>query len=163
VHHEFVPRERSITAAYDIEVLTRLRENVRRRLPQIWKDGRILHHDNALSHVATAVLQFLAEKKNYTMPQPPYSPDLAPCDFWLFPKLKTGLRGRRFATADGIKENAEAGKRAIKKTILKNVSKLGKTDGASVCAQKEGTLKVFRLVSPTVHSIKVYSKIPGTF
>jgi hypothetical protein len=98
------------------------------------------------------------------MPQPPHSPDLAPCDFWLFPELKTGLRGRRFATADDIKENAEAGVRAIKKkTILNNVSKLGKTDGASVCAQKEGTLKVFRLVSPTVHSIKVYSKTPETF
>jgi hypothetical protein len=47
--------------------------------------------------------------------------------------------------------------------ILKNVSKLGKTDGASVCVQKEGTLKVIRLVSPTFHSVKFYSKIPGTF
>jgi hypothetical protein len=28
--------------------------------------------------------------------QPPYSPDLAPCDFWLFPKLKSPLKGRRF-------------------------------------------------------------------
>jgi hypothetical protein len=119
-----------------------------------------------------AVQQFLAEKEITLTPQPSYSPDLAPCDFWLFPKLKTGLRGRRFATADDIKENAEAGPRAIKKTILKNVSKLGKTDGASVCAQKEGTLKVIRLVSPAVHSIKFYSKIcpikfyskiPGTF
>jgi hypothetical protein len=32
-----------------------------------------------------------------------------------------------------------------------------------VCVQKESTLKVIRLVSPTVHSIKFYSKIPGTF
>jgi hypothetical protein len=64
---------------------------------------------------------------------------------------------------DGIKENAEAGLRAIKNTILKNVSKLGKTNGASVYVQKEGTLKVIRLVSPTVHSVKFYSKIPGTF
>jgi hypothetical protein len=77
--------------------------------------------------------------------------------------MKTGLRGRRFATADDIKENAEVGLHAIKKTILKNVSKLGKTDGASVCVQKEGTLKVIRLVSPTVRSVKFYSKISGTF
>jgi hypothetical protein len=56
---------------------------------------------------------------------------------------------------DDIKENAKAGLCAIKKKmILKDVSKLGKTDGASVCVQKEGTLKVIRLVSPTVHSIK---------
>ena len=35
-----------------------------------------------------------------TVPQPPYSPDLAPCDFWLFPKL----RGSRYETIKEIKE-----------------------------------------------------------
>jgi hypothetical protein len=129
VHHEFVPRGRSITAAYHTEVLTRLRENVRRRRPQKWKDGWILHHDNTPSHTAMAVQQSLAEKKNHTHAAASlYFPDLAPCDFWLFLKLKTRLRNRRFVTVDDIKENAEAGLRAINKTILKNVSKLGKTD-----------------------------------
>jgi hypothetical protein len=36
--------------------------------------------------------------------QPPYSPDLAPCNFWLFPKLKLPLKGKRFQTVDEIKE-----------------------------------------------------------
>jgi transposase len=76
VHHEFVPRGRSITAAYNNEVLTHLHENSRQRQPQKWKDGWILHHDNALSHTAMAVQQFLAEKKITLMPQPPYSPTL---------------------------------------------------------------------------------------
>ena len=35
-----------------------------------------------------------------TVPQPPYSPDLAPCDFWLFPKL----RGCRYETNEEINE-----------------------------------------------------------
>ena len=35
-----------------------------------------------------------------TLPQPPYSPDLAPCDFWFFPKL----RGRRYETIEEMKE-----------------------------------------------------------
>ena len=35
-----------------------------------------------------------------TVPQPPYSPDLAPCDFWLFPKL----RGYRYETIEEMKE-----------------------------------------------------------
>ena len=35
-----------------------------------------------------------------TVPHPPYSPDLAPCDFWLFPKL----RGCRYETIDEMKE-----------------------------------------------------------
>ena len=36
-----------------------------------------------------------------TVPQPPYSPDLAPCDFWLFPKL-TGCR--RYERIEEMKE-----------------------------------------------------------
>ena len=35
-----------------------------------------------------------------TVPHRPYSPDLAPCDFWLFPKL----RGRRYETIEEMKE-----------------------------------------------------------
>ena len=31
-----------------------------------------------------------------TVPHPSYSPDLAPCDFWLFPKLKERLKGCRY-------------------------------------------------------------------
>ena len=37
--------------------------------------------------------------------QPTYSPDLAPCDFWLFPKLKSPLKGKRFKPVDEIQEN----------------------------------------------------------
>ncbi|UYV76656.1 hypothetical protein LAZ67_14001618 [Cordylochernes scorpioides] len=50
------------------------------------------------------------------MPQPPYSPDLAPCDFYLFPRLKRPMKGRRYATLDEIKT---ASKEELKK-ILKN-------------------------------------------
>ncbi|EZA62238.1 Histone-lysine N-methyltransferase SETMAR [Ooceraea biroi] len=37
------------------------------------------------------------------MPQPPYSPDMAPCDFFLFPKIKNTMKGRRFANIEEIK------------------------------------------------------------
>ena len=36
------------------------------------------------------------------MPQPPYSPDLSPCDFLLLPRLKRPMKGRRFATIEEI-------------------------------------------------------------
>jgi hypothetical protein len=39
--------------------------------------------------------QFLAKKSIPVINQPPYSPDLAPSDFWLFPALKMGLNGDR--------------------------------------------------------------------
>ena len=39
-----------------------------------------------------------------TVPQPPNSPDLDPCDFCLFPKLKEKLRGCRYETTEEMKE-----------------------------------------------------------
>ena len=45
--------------------------------------------------------------------QPPYSPNLAPADFFLFPKLKSTLKGRRFHTIEEIKENSLQDLRAI--------------------------------------------------
>ena len=39
-----------------------------------------------------------------TVSQPPYSPDLALCDFWLFPKLKEKFRGGRYETIEVMKE-----------------------------------------------------------
>jgi histone-lysine N-methyltransferase SETMAR len=82
---------------YYLEILARLREVVRRRRPELWPDAWILHHDNALAHDALAVREFLAKKSIMKLDHPPYSPDLAPCDFWLFPKLKTALKGHRFS------------------------------------------------------------------
>ena len=45
-----------------------------------------------------------------TVPQPPFSPVVAPCDFWLFPKLNEKLRGCRYET---IEEMKEAGTKVI--------------------------------------------------
>jgi hypothetical protein len=85
-----------------------------------------------------AVQQFLAEKKNHTHAAASlYSPDLAPCDFWLFPKLKTGLRSHRFATVDDIKENTEVGLRAIKKDDFKECFKAWE-DRWNKCVCAEG-------------------------
>lgn len=56
----------------------------------------MLHHDNATAHTAARTIDFLAESGVQLLPHPPYSPDLAPCDFFLFPYLKKQLRGQRF-------------------------------------------------------------------
>jgi len=45
--------------------------------------------------------EFLAHSSIITLPHPPYSPDLAPCDFFLFLKMKLQLKGRQF---DRVKE-----------------------------------------------------------
>jgi hypothetical protein len=49
------------------------------------------------------------------VPHRPYSPDLAPCDFSLFPKLKMKLKGRRFETVFDIQREPQAVLDSIKK------------------------------------------------
>ncbi|XP_076176639.1 protein GVQW3-like [Ptiloglossa arizonensis] len=66
------------------------------------------------------VRDFLAKNKTLMMPQPPYSLDLASCDFFLFPKLKRPMKGRRYATLDEIKTaSKEELKRIQKNDFLK--------------------------------------------
>lgn len=77
-------------------------------LPEVFgelrKDNRrrriILHHDNASSHTSYATTEFLSNQKIELMSHPPYSPDLAPNDFFLFPNIKNKLRGQRFSTPE---------------------------------------------------------------
>jgi histone-lysine N-methyltransferase SETMAR len=88
-----------------LEVLTRLQESVQRKRPELWLYKWILHHDIAPGHDALRVGEFLAKKSITKMDHPLYSPDLAPCDFWLFPKLKTALTGQRFADIPDIQCN----------------------------------------------------------
>ncbi|UYV68193.1 hypothetical protein LAZ67_5003332 [Cordylochernes scorpioides] len=92
-------------------------EAIRKKRPDLWKNKNwLLHHDNAPAHTSLLVRDFLAKNNTLMMPQPPYSPDLAPCDFFLFPKLKRPMKGRRYATLDEIKT---ASKEELK-NILKN-------------------------------------------
>jgi hypothetical protein len=51
-----------------------------------------------------SVKQLLAQKLITEMAHPPYSPDLAPNDFWLFPKIKSALNGQRFQYKEDIKK-----------------------------------------------------------
>ncbi|UYV67619.1 hypothetical protein LAZ67_5001386 [Cordylochernes scorpioides] len=104
VHHEFLPQGRTVNKEYYLQVMRNLREAIRQKRPDLWKNKNwLLHHDNAPAHTSLLVRDLLAKNNTLMMPQPPYSPDLAPCDFFLFPKLKRPMKGRRYATLDEIK------------------------------------------------------------
>jgi len=75
----------------------------------------MLQHDNAPSHSSFLVRDFLAKHATTVLPQPPYSPDLVPADFFLFPKLKSTLKGRRFESIEALKTNSLAHLRSIPK------------------------------------------------
>jgi len=89
VHYEFVPTGQTVNQVYYLEVLERLREKVRRKQPKLFANNSwILHHNNAPAHTALSVREFLATKQITVLEHLAYSPDLAPSDFFLFPKIK---------------------------------------------------------------------------
>ncbi len=102
VHLEFKPPGINVTSETYCGTLCQMKESVRRKRPQLWRQDQerdhsfLLHQDNASSHTAVPTLALLGESGIQMLSHPPYSPDLAPCDFFLFPRLKEMLRGVRF-------------------------------------------------------------------
>ena len=86
---------------YYVEVLREFKKRFLWKRPTLFKSGQWhFHPDNAPVLNSILVTDYLMGIK--TVPQPPDSPDLALCDFWLFPKL----RGCRYETIEEIKEAA---------------------------------------------------------
>jgi len=59
-------------------------------------------------HTSLLVRKFLLNKNITVCPHPPYSPDLAPCDFWLFPKVKMTMKCKRFESIQDIEAGTKA-------------------------------------------------------
>lgn len=116
VHSEFLPTGQTANAAWYVQVLRNLREKIRLLRPKLWiNKSWFLHHDNAPIHTAHSTCDYLTKHNVHVIPLAPYSPDMAPCDFFLFPKLKLPLRGKHFETIEAIKENSKRELKAIPK------------------------------------------------
>jgi histone-lysine N-methyltransferase SETMAR len=61
------------------------------------KKNITFHQDNAPAHKSVLAMGKLRDLHYELLEHPPYSPDLAPSDFYLFPKLKLFLAGLRFS------------------------------------------------------------------
>lgn len=82
---------------YTTVCLPQVLQNVREKRPR----GRIiLHQDNARAHTAARTTEYLNAQNIEIMGHSPYSPDLAPNDFFLIPRVKNKLRGLRFTSAE---------------------------------------------------------------
>ena len=140
MHYEFSPRGQTINKEYYVEVLKRLRDAVRRKRPRFWSRGDwLLHHDNAPAHSSNLVQQFLAKRKIVQLRQPPYNPDIAPCDFWMFPKFEMALKGNRFDDIETIQSNATRELKALASNLRSTTAlRCGSTAG-SVWFNQMGT------------------------
>jgi hypothetical protein len=102
VHFYFIPQGWTINQAYYVEIMKWLCEAVHRERSELWPSDSLFHHNNALAHKALSVKQFLPQKRITEMEHSPYSPDLALNIFWLFPKIKSAIKGWRFPDIEDI-------------------------------------------------------------
>jgi hypothetical protein len=96
-----------------------------------------LHHDNALAHSSHLIQGFLAKHGIPQVCQVPYSPDMAPCDFWLFPRLKTPLRDSRFDSHKDTIQNTTAQLHTIPKQAYQHCFQRWK-DRWAKCVEWQG-------------------------
>ena len=86
VYMHWVPTEQTVNKEYYVEVLREFKKRLCRKRPAFFKsDQWHFHQDNAPVHNSILVTDYLTKIGIKTVPDPLYSPDLAPFDFWLFP------------------------------------------------------------------------------
>ena len=76
-----------------------------------------LCHNNVPAHASCLVQRSFGKTSNHPGDSAPQSPDLVPCDFWLFPKLKSPLKEKRFQIINEIQENKMGQMMAIGRTV----------------------------------------------
>ena len=87
IYMHWVPTGQTVNKEYYIEVLREFSKRFLGKSPALFKSGQWhFHQDNAPVHNSILVTDYLSKMGIKTVPQPPYSQDLSPCDFCLFPK-----------------------------------------------------------------------------
>ena len=102
IYMHWVPTGQTVNKKYYVEVLREFRKRFLGKRPALFKSAPWHYHqDFAPVHNSILITDCLTKMGIKTVPQPPYSPDLAPYDFCLFPKLI----GCRYETIEEMKES----------------------------------------------------------
>ncbi|XP_015438009.1 PREDICTED: histone-lysine N-methyltransferase SETMAR-like [Dufourea novaeangliae] len=104
---DFMPSGTTINADRYCETLKKLRRAIQNRRRGMLSKGVSILYDNARPHVACTTVALLQQFGWEMITHPPYSPDLAPSDYHLFPKLKEHLTGTRFSNDDEVKDEVQ--------------------------------------------------------
>ena len=99
---EFMPCGTTINADRYCETLKNLRRAIQNKRRGMLTKGVRFHHDNARPHTANRTTALIERFGWEMVSHPPYSPDLAPSDFHIFPALKKNLGGTQFQTDEEV-------------------------------------------------------------
>ncbi|GBO16208.1 hypothetical protein AVEN_59024-1 [Araneus ventricosus] len=76
---------------------------IRRKRPDLWKaKWWVIHPDNAPTHRSLLVSNYQSKHNIPVLPQPVYSPDLAPCEFFPFHRMQNLLKGQQFSSSETV-------------------------------------------------------------
>lgn len=95
---DYLQKGKTITGEYYASLLDKLKAEIARKRPHLKKKKVLFHQDNAPAHTSVIAMAKIYELHFELLDHPPYSPDLAPSDFFLFPNLKVSLAGQRFSS-----------------------------------------------------------------
>ena len=105
---DFLAKGTTITGTYYASLLKKLRKSIKTERRGMLTRGVRLLQDNAPVH-NLHVAQTEARSCGYEiLAHPPYSPDLAPSDFHLFPSMKSFLKGKRFKNDESLISEVKA-------------------------------------------------------
>ncbi len=136
---EFVPAGMGVNGIFYAGFMRRLREAIRCKRPQMWhRNSFWLHHDGASAHQSDPVMNFLNATHTKILPHPPYSPDLAPSDFFLFNHIKSRMRGLRFATLEELRTKVDFEIRQIGQFEFQHTMEVSFRKCLTACIRERG-------------------------
>ena len=104
VFFELLPRDQTINSDVYSRQLNKFNAAVKEKRPElIYRKGVIFPHDSATPHTSLVTRQKLLRLGWEVMLHPPYSPDLAPSDYYLFRSLQNSLNGKIFNDDKSVK------------------------------------------------------------
>ncbi|KAF2352756.1 Transposase type 1 [Trinorchestia longiramus] len=135
----FLENKKTITAVYYEEILRNLSKKIAEKRPGKLLRRILFHHDNAPAHSARQTRAVLREFRWEIIRHPPYSPDLAPSDFFLFPNLKKSLKGKEWIRDPFVNKPGESSISAQEEDQLLEIA----NDGGLKTTFETTTLPVF--------------------
>jgi len=102
IHVDYLEKGRTINGEYYSNLLGQFDSELKKKRPHMAKKKVLFHQDNAPAHKSVVAMMKLCELHYEILPHPPYSPDLAPCDYYLFPNLKKWLGGKKFQSNEQV-------------------------------------------------------------
>jgi len=127
IHIDYLEKGKTITGDYYSELLDRFDTDLKQKRPHLAKKKVLFHQDNARVHTCVVAMGKIHKLGYELLLHPAYSPDLAPCDYFLFPNLKKWLGGKRFGSNEEVITETNAYFESLEKSyFLEGIKKLEK-------------------------------------